>query len=123
MITHKSLQQKIFLCLLICLIGLSITVISTPIFAEIIHIVNEKERQRPGVFGEAGATAQAYGLWNIAFAAGTIAGPLMAGYVKEYAGWGTMGWSIGALSAAVSIPVFLVTGGWVGTWNRQRAGR
>lgn len=120
LITHKSLRQEVFLCALICFIGLCITLISTPIFAEIVHIVHEKERQRGAIFGEAGATAQAYGLWNVAFAAGTIAGPLMAGYIKEHAGWGTMGWSIGALSAATSIPVFQVTGGWFRTWNRRR---
>lgn len=120
LITHKSLQQEIFLCALISLIGLCVALVNTPIFAEIVHIVNEKERQRPGIFGEAGATAQAYGLWNVAFAAGTIAGPLMAGYIKDYAGWETMGWSIGVLSAAVSIPVFPVTGGWVGARDQRR---
>ncbi|BDD61269.1 hypothetical protein MAP00_006329 [Monascus purpureus] len=119
--THKSLRQEVLLCALISLIGLCIALINTPIFAEIVHIVYEKERQRPGIFGEAGAMAQAYALFNVAFAAGTIAGPLMAGYIKEHAGWGTMGWSLGVISAATSIPVFLVTGGWVGTWNRRRA--
>ena len=118
--TDKSLRQEVLLCALVSLIGCCIALINTPIFAEIVHIVYEKERQRPGIFGKAGATAQAYGLFNVAFAVGTIAGPLMAGYIKDNAGWGTMGWSIGVLCAATSVPVFLVTGGWVGAFNRRR---
>ena len=102
------------------LIGFCITLITTPIFAEIIHIVIEKERQRPGIFGKTGATAQAYGLFNVSFAIGTIVGPLMAGYIRKSGGWGTMGWSIAILSAVTSVPVFLVTGGWI--W-RERLGR
>lgn len=103
-----------------CLIGLSVTLIMTPIFSEMIHIVYDKERQRPEIFGKTSPTAQAYGLFNVAFAAGTIIGPFMGGYVKKSAGWGTMGWSMGILSGVTSIPVFLVTGGWIGTRIRRR---
>lgn len=120
LVTHPGIRQVVLLCALVALIGLCIALINTPIFAEIVHIINEKERQRPGIFGDSGATAQAYGLWNLAFAAGTIAGPLMAGYIRDHAGWGTMGWSIGVLSAVASVPVFLVTGGWVGARYQRR---
>ena len=96
------------------LIGFCVALISTPIFAEIVHIVIEKENKRPGIFGKGGATSQAYGLFNVAFAVGTMIGPVMGGYIKKSAGWGTMAWSIAVLSAVTSIPVFLVTGGWIG---------
>ncbi|KAI8634352.1 major facilitator superfamily domain-containing protein [Xylariaceae sp. FL1651] len=118
-VDHQELRQEVLLCSLLALIGVSLTLVNTPIFTEIVHIVNAKERDRPGIFGPGGATAQAYGLFNVAFAAGTIVGPLFAGFVRERSGWGTMGWSLGALSGSASVPVFLMTGGWAGgkRWN------
>lgn len=115
LVTHNSLGQKALLCALLALIGTGIALVSSPIFTEIIHIVYAKERQNPGAFGAGGATAQAYGLFNLAFAAGTIVGPLYAGFILDAAGWGTMGWSLGLLTGVTSVPVLLLTGGWVGS--------
>ena len=104
MVTHASLEQEVLLCALLASIGLSITFIITPGFTEIANTVDEKERQHPGIFGKKGATAQVYGLFNSAF----------AGLIKEHAGWGAMGWSLGGLCAATSVPVLLFMGGWIG---------
>ena len=109
-----------FLCALLALIGFAITLVVTPIFTEIVQIVYEKERQSPGIFGPSGATAQAYGLYNVAFAAGTISGPLLAGFVKERSGWGAMSLTLGVLSAVTSVPVFLLTDGWIGDWKTRK---
>ncbi|KAI3319056.1 major facilitator superfamily domain-containing protein [Xylariaceae sp. AK1471] len=121
-VDHQELSQEVLLGALLALIGLSLTLVNTPIFTEIVHIVNAKERDRPGIFGPGGATAQAYGLFNVAFAAGTIVGPIFAGFVREQSGWGTMGWSLGVLSGLTSVPVFLMTGGWAGCrrWTLRR---
>ncbi|KAI1746628.1 major facilitator superfamily domain-containing protein [Xylaria castorea] len=121
-VDHQALNQEILLIALLALIGISLTLVNTPIFTEIVHIVIAKEKSQPGIFGPGGVTAQAYGLYNVAFAAGTIAGPLFAGFVRERSGWGTMGWSLGLLSGATSIPVVLITGGWAGgkRWNFRR---
>ncbi|KAJ6129842.1 hypothetical protein N7512_002622 [Penicillium capsulatum] len=48
------------------------------------------ESTHPGTFGENDAYLQAYGLSNAAFAVGTLAGPLYAAYIREYAGWTAM---------------------------------
>ncbi|KAI1178986.1 MFS general substrate transporter [Nemania sp. FL0916] len=127
-VDHQELRQEVLLSALLALIGVSLTLVNTPIFTEIVHIVIAKERDRPGIFGPGGATAQAYGLYNVAFAAGSIVGPIFAGFVREHSGWATMGWSLGLLSGSTSIPVFLMTGGWAGgrRWNLrsiQRKGR
>lgn len=114
MVTHASLEQEVLLCALLAFIGLSITFIITPGFTEIANTVDEKEREHPGIFGKKGATAQVYGLFNSAFAVGSIFGPLFAGLIKEHAGWGAMGWSLGGLCAATSVPVLLFMGGWIG---------
>ena len=91
----------------------------SPVMAEFIIIVEAKERESPGLFGGAGAYAQAYGLFNTAWAAGYLVGPVWAGYVENEAGWGTMTWSLGVLSALSAIPVILYTGGLI---TRRKAG-
>lgn len=118
LVTHASLGQEVLLCALLAFIGLAITFMVTPVVAEIVHSVDEKEKERPGIFGK-GATAQAYGLFNCAFATGSIVGPLFAGLIKHHAGWAAMGWGLGALSAATSVPVLFFMGGWIGD---QKAG-
>ena len=120
LVVHKTVRQEVLLCALLALIGVAISLVITPIFTEIVHIVYEKEMQRPGIFGRSGATAQAYGLFNVAFAAGTIFGPLMAGFIKDRSGWGSMSLALGVLSAGTSVPVFLLTGGWIGDRKTQK---
>ena len=114
LVTDSSVQQEVLLCGLLAFIGLATTFIATPSFTELAHTVDEKEKERPGIFGNKGATAQAYGLSNSAFAAGCIFGPLFAGLIKDHAGWGTMGWSLGVLCAGTSVPVLLFMDGWIG---------
>jgi MFS family permease len=76
-------------------------------------IVLEKEAERPGLFGSKGAYAQAYGLFNMAWAIGCLIGPIWAGFVRERAGWGTMTWTMALLAGFSAVPAWLWTGGWV----------
>ncbi|KAK5007264.1 hypothetical protein LTR16_000947, partial [Cryomyces antarcticus] len=95
LVTHDSLGQKALLCALLLL------------------VVEAKEKKRPGLFGPAGAYAQAYGLFNVAFAGGCLVGPLWAGMVNERAGWGTMAWSLALLSLVSAAPTVIWAGGLV----------
>jgi Na+/melibiose symporter-like transporter len=65
-VTHNSLDQKVLLCALLALIGLTETLVFAPITAEITYVVEAKEEKQPGIFGSNGAMAQAYGLFNMA---------------------------------------------------------
>ena len=103
-ITYNSIGQKVLLCFFLFAVGFSLTLMMTPIVAEITYVVEAKERGRPGIFGPSGAYAQAYALFNMAFAAGTLVGPLWGGLVEEKAGWSTMVWTLGLLSAVSAIP-------------------
>lgn len=78
--------------------------------AEISYTVIAKEKNNPGLYGPKGAIAQAYGLFNMAFAAGALVGPIWAGFVEQGAGWATMTWTLGLLSGVSAIPAvsFLV---------------
>lgn len=116
-VTHSSTQQKILLCALLALIGLALTCLIPAVFLEINEVVEAKEKHNPDVFGKGGAMAQAYGLSNSAFAAGSVAGPFLAGFIKQSAGWPTMAWVLALTSGITGLPLLLMLGGWLGHDN------
>ncbi|KAL8942034.1 MAG: hypothetical protein Q9216_001887 [Gyalolechia sp. 2 TL-2023] len=118
LVDHGGRQQIVILCVLLTLLGIALTIVLTPLLAEVTYILDEKEKHHPGLFGEKGAYAQAYGLFNCAFAGGMLVGPLWAGFVVEKTGWGTMCLTLGVLAVVSAIPALLFTNGWIG--KRQR---
>ncbi|KAI4147784.1 MAG: hypothetical protein LQ340_005395 [Diploschistes diacapsis] len=104
LVTDDTVGDKAFLVALLAVIGICWSIGMTPLNAEVSRIVVEVERRSPGIYGERGALAQAFGLTNMAFAAGSIVGPLWGGFMKENIGWGNMTTSIGLLSAMTVIP-------------------
>lgn len=92
-------------------LGSAITITNPPLITEITSAVREIEQARPGIFGPHGAFAQAYGLLGCSFAAGSLIGPLYAGFVKEKFGWPAMALLMGILSSISLVFVFVVTGG------------
>lgn len=81
-----------------------------PLMAEIAHVVAEKEAANSSAFGRKGAYAQAYGLYNCSFAAGTLTGPIWGGFMLSNLGWGTMTWTLGLLSFVTAIPTMIYIG-------------
>lgn len=121
LVDHNSLEQKVLLCALLALIGLCLTLEITPMMAEITYAVNAKaERRPPGFFGKNGAYAQAYSLFNIAWAAGCMIGPLLGGLVAEAKGWGTATLILGLISGVTVIPTTIWTGGSIFKVMRRR---
>lgn len=57
--------------------------------------------------------ALAFGLSNMGFAAGSLIGPFFAGFIRQSAGWGTMGWAMGLIAGVSAIPNLLFVGGWI----------
>ena len=112
-INHDGTGQVVLLCTLLALIGIASTMCFVPLSTEFVRIIGAKERKHPGIFGKGGAVAQAYALFNMSFAAGTVVGPLWAGLVVDQAGWTTMTWSLGLLSGITTIPVLLWTNGYI----------
>ena len=86
------------------MIGLCVTLILASLLPEITYVVEGKERKDKDVFGPRGAYAQAYGLFNCAFAGGALVGPIWGGFIVTKAGWATMAWSIGVLSIVTAVP-------------------
>ncbi|KUJ16200.1 MFS transporter-like protein [Mollisia scopiformis] len=110
-VTHNTIEQKVLLCALLALIGLCMTFVMAPLMADIDHAVALEEKKRPGSLGKRGAAAQGFGLFNLAYAIGTMIGPLWAGFVIQDAGWGTMTWTLGLLSGVAAVTTFFFTGG------------
>ncbi|UPX13264.1 uncharacterized protein EKO05_0003782 [Ascochyta rabiei] len=116
-VDENTMNDKVILCALLALTGLFLALTFPPIMAEISGVVETKEKNmlasgRAG-FGPGGAYAQAYGLFNMAFAGGCMVGPLMAGFIVEDKGWSAMALVLGILSAITSIPACLWLGGWL----------
>ena len=87
---------------------------------EITLVVAERERKEPGVFGEQGAYARAYGLENGAYAAGTLVGPLWGGLLVQRVGWEDMVLSLGILCAFTAALAGVFAGGPVGKVTGRR---
>jgi len=112
LVDSNTLGQKVLLCALLALIGFCLTSMLTPMMAEITYAVNAKaERRPPGFFGKNGAYAQAYGLFNVAWAGGCMVGPLLAGLVTQSHGWSDATLTLGCISIFTAIPIVIFTGG------------
>ncbi|KAL8654486.1 MAG: hypothetical protein Q9226_003418 [Calogaya cf. arnoldii] len=119
MVDHKGRGQVVVLCALLTCLGVALTIVMTPLLAEVAYILEAKEKRHPGLFGQKGAYAQAYGLFNMAFAGGMLVGPLWAGAVVDRQGWATMCLTLGILSVVSAIPACLFTNGWIGKQRRR----
>ncbi|KAF2032926.1 MFS transporter-like protein [Setomelanomma holmii] len=116
-VDENSIKDKVLLCALLAVTGLFLALTFPPIMAEISSVVEAKEksmlaRGHTG-FGPGGAYAQAYALFNVAFAGGCMIGPLLAGFIVEDRGWTTMAWVLGLISGVAAVPAFLWLGGWI----------
>ncbi|KAJ5674412.1 uncharacterized protein N7477_004346 [Penicillium maclennaniae] len=113
LVKENTMHDKIVLCALLALLGCCISMVMTPIVTEVFNAVQEKEDKSPNIFGRGGAMALAFGLSNMGFAAGSLIGPFFAGFIRQNAGWGTMGWAMGLVAGVSAIPNLLFLGGWI----------
>ncbi|KAA8646645.1 uncharacterized protein ATNIH1004_005320 [Aspergillus tanneri] len=110
LIQHNTVLCSLLLRLFLFLFGCGISMAMPAMMTEISMATKAVEKRYPGIFGSQGAYSQAYGLSNAAFAGGTLAGPLYAGYLREWAGWTAMSLSLGGLSVVMVILVVVFTG-------------
>jgi MFS family permease len=121
LVYQDTIGQKVLFCALLALLALALTFVITPMMAEIAYAVDAKAKRRPpGFFGKNGAYAQAYGLFNMAWAAGSMIGPLLGGLVNERAGWAVTTLILGIVSLVTAIPTVIWTGGSVCNQRRRR---
>ncbi|KAJ3576797.1 hypothetical protein NPX13_g3583 [Xylaria arbuscula] len=106
-VTENTIGHKVLLAALLALAGATLPFSMTPLMAEISYVIEAKEAENPGIFGEKGVYGLAYGLFNMSFALGGIIGPIWAGYVVDSAGWGTLTWNFGLWAGSAALVVFI----------------
>lgn len=112
-VDHDGIRQVVLLSALLVFIGAAMALVLTSLMSEFSKVCDAKERQQPGLFGPRGGYGQSYGIFNVAWSAGTLLGPFWSAGVKSAAGWKTMTWTLGLLCAVSSIPIILFSGGMI----------
>ena len=118
LVTDNTLEQKALLCALLVVIGLAMAIAMPAIIAEIGATVADAEKNDPEAI-KGSVIATGWSLVNAAYAAGCLIGPLFAGFILNAAGWQTMTWCLGLLSASTGLFLLLCLGGWVGKLKRM----
>lgn len=113
LVTQDTLGQKILLCALLVVIGLAMAIAMPAIIAEIGATVADAEKNDPQAI-KGSVIATGWSLVNAAYAAGCLLGPLFAGLIRNAAGWQTMTWCLGLLSAVTGVFLLLCLEGWIG---------
>lgn len=87
--------------------------ILAPVFSEAMYTVDDLAAEDSEVWGGKGkgAYAQAFGLMNVAYATGSLVGPLIGGLGVEKVGWGGVTLGIGVMTAICVVPAILGLGG------------
>jgi nitrate/nitrite transporter NarK len=109
-IIEDSLSQKVLLCVLLTLLGVTLFLSNTPLMAEITYAIDDKDKRHPGIWGERGVYGIAYGLFTTAFALGGTIGSIMSGEIVANSGWEPATWSL-AIWYSAAVPVVAI---WVG---------
>ncbi|KAF3938468.1 hypothetical protein ABW19_dt0203997 [Dactylella cylindrospora] len=106
----NSIGSQVALWVLLAFVGFSHCLIFVPMLTELSLVVEQIEREKPGVFGPYGAFAQSYGLSNFAYAVGTTVGPLWSGFMRASVGWNWMTLALAIMSLLSTIPVMKYSG-------------
>ena len=111
LVDHDSKAMLALLCSLTLLLGVSLNMILTPSWSDASYTVDEIMSNEPGIFGTKGAYAQAFALMNMAYAIGSLVGPLLGGFLVENVGWNDLTLGTGIFCAICVVPCLFATGG------------
>ncbi len=111
LVDHYETGQVVLLCVLLFAIGTAMNMVLTPAWSDTTYLVEAKSKEAPEIFGKKGAYAQAFGLLNMAYAIGSVLGPLLGGWLVEEVGWSQLTLGAGILCGVCVIPCILCTGG------------
>jgi len=121
LVDHGGIRQQVLLCGLLLLLGIACAFIMTPLLSEFSKVCDAKERQQPDLFSGKSAYAQSFGIFNVAWALGSLTGPLVAAGIIDAAGWKTMTWSMALFSAVGVLPALLYSGGMITRNSKRRS--
>ncbi|PYH96206.1 MFS amine transporter [Aspergillus ellipticus CBS 707.79] len=104
-VANNTTQDQVLLYVFLGLAGMASTLQLVSLMAEVSNVTEQYEREFPGILGAQGGTAQAYGLFNVAWSGGQVLGPLLAGLLVDRAGWAAMVTTLGVMSGCIAVMV------------------
>jgi MFS family permease len=113
-VSYNSVGQKVLVCALLFLVGLTCAGRIGIYTSQVNHAVGEFARERPRLLDADKAIAQAQGVWTAAYSAGCALGPVYGGLIQGKAGWATETWAVALLGVCAAVLAFLFTDGWIG---------
>ncbi|KAJ5664672.1 hypothetical protein N7462_011485 [Penicillium macrosclerotiorum] len=103
LVQHNTKTDITLLITLMFIQGLATVVIEVVSMTEVSQAVGDYEAQYPGAFGKESPVGQAYALFNMAFAAGQLLGPILAGGMRIHTGWSGMTLVLGILCGMTAV--------------------
>lgn len=100
LVAENTIEDKVMLCGLLVGVGIAIALVFGPLMAEITWSVTEDGSDKEAM--SVAPYAQAYGLYNMAFSGGALVGPLVGGLIRDSAGWPTVCWVLGLITAVTA---------------------
>ena len=111
LVNHQGTDQVVLLCFLIFAKCVALNLALGPAFSEAKAAVDERHDQQTVKAGGKRAYGMAYALMNMAYALGSLLGPILGSYIIEKLGWANMTLIVGIMFAFCVIPSILFTGG------------
>ncbi|VUC21429.1 unnamed protein product [Clonostachys rosea] len=109
-VSEDTINHKIMMCGLLAGVGLAVALVFGPLMAEISwSAVDGMDSTQDGM--STVPYAQAYGLYNMAFSGGCMLGPILGGLIRDRAGWPTVCWVLGIITAVSTLTQALWIGG------------
>lgn len=98
----NSTREIVAFIAILALSGAGLTLVSTPLMGELTNAIIVEGAKHLGKYGRAGGFGQVYGLFNVAFALGSLVGPFQSGFVMQEHGWGLATVSLAVILFAAS---------------------
>lgn len=108
LVHNDTTVDKVLLIGLLAIVGLGILLLQIIAMTEVSQVVYEHDAQSTEMIKTKSPIAQAYSLFSMAYAAGQLVGPILAGWIRVHKGWEAMTLIFGIcwLLLAVLVPFF-----------------
>lgn len=113
-VSYNSIGQKVLVCALLFLVGLTCAGRIGIYTSQVNHAVRAFARDHSRQLDPDKAIAQAQGVWTAAYSLGCGLGPVYGGLIQGRAGWATETWAVALLGVSAAALAFLFTDGWLG---------
>lgn len=101
---QNTTRDIVVFAVILSLAGIGFACIGVPLMGELTNAVIEEESKHPGKFGHGRGFGQIYGLFNVAFAIGSLVGPFQSGFTMNSRGWGLTTISLAIISFITAFP-------------------